>query len=54
MKTMLISIVSKSSSWLAQIVSIFTRQITHLQPTQYMIGLAFCIVVGYVLLRGRN
>ena len=51
---MLLSIFSRASSWLSQVLSIIFRQMTHMQPTQYLIGLVFCICLGYVLLRGRN
>ncbi|MEO2034228.1 MAG: hypothetical protein ABGZ35_19300 [Planctomycetaceae bacterium] len=51
---MLLSIVSSMSSWLSQILSIVGNQMTNMQPEQYMIGLAICISLGYVLLRGRN
>ena len=51
---MLLSIFTSVSSWLTQLLSLLTRQITHMQPTQYMIGLGICICLGYVLLRGRD
>ncbi len=51
---MLLNIVSTMSSWLAQVFSIVSNQVTGMQPTQYMIGLTFCICVGYILLRRRN
>ena len=51
---MLMNIASAMSSWLAQIFSIVSNQVTHMQPSQYLIGLTFCICVGYLLLRGRN
>ena len=51
---MQLNIVSTMSSWLAQVISIFSNQMTRMQPTHYLIGLSFCICVGFVLLRGRS
>ena len=51
---MLLSIVSRISSWLTQIVSIISNQMSFMHPEQYMIGLAVCICLGYVLLRARG
>lgn len=51
---MLPVIISSMTSWLSQILSIVSNQMTNMQPEQYMIALAVCICVGYVLLRARN
>ncbi|MEZ6059877.1 MAG: hypothetical protein R3C19_05905 [Planctomycetaceae bacterium] len=40
--------------WLYQVRTIVRDQFVHMQPTDYGIGLVFCIAIGWVLLNGRR
>lgn len=51
---MLITILSRISSWMSQMVYIVDNQFSRMQPEQYMVGLTVCICLGYLLLRDRN
>lgn len=51
---MFITIASSVTSWLSQLQALLGNKMTRLQPEQYAIGLVVCIVLGYMLLRGRD
>jgi len=53
-ETMLLTVISSVVAWISQVLTLVSRQVTHMQPTQYAIGLVFVICLGYVMLRGRN
>jgi hypothetical protein len=52
--TMLLTIISSTTAWISQVLTLVSNQITNLQPSQYAIGLVIAIGLGYVMLRGRN
>lgn len=51
---MLLGVINSVSRWYSQFVSTVSNEMTRMQPHHYAAGLIFCIVVGYILLRGRN
>gem|GEM_PF-3267507 len=51
---MLLTIISSVTAWISQVLTLVSRQITNMQPSQYAIGLVLVICLGYVMLRGRN
>ena len=51
---MLLTIISSTTAWISQVLTLVSNQITNLQPSQYAIGLVIVIGLGYVMLRGRN
>ncbi len=51
---MLVDIMSSVTMWFSQVGNIIGRELSHMSPREYSIGLVLCICVGFVLLRGRN
>lgn len=51
---MLLGFTNSISRWYSQFVGTISSEMSVMQPHHYAVGLIFCIVVGYMLLRGRN
>lgn len=51
---MLLNITSSFFTWLSQLFTVISNNITRLQPSQYAVGLVVVICMGYMLLRGRD
>ena len=51
---MLMSIMSGLTDWLSKVQTIIGRELAHLSPQEYCVGLVLCISAGVVLLRGKN
>ena len=51
---MFLTIVSGFQHWVSQIESLLIFKMNHLSPHDYCVMLVLCILIGYLLLRGRS